>query len=361
VLVIEKYKVILPISVKEAVTQMDRGGIGFCVCINSNDKVVGIFSNGDFRRGVLNGCDLNDNVEKIINNDFIYVSSDYDQKEVNRIFSDNKVQHIPVIDKGTLVDIITKELIFGLEMDENQELLNCPVVIMAGGKGKRLDPFTRILPKPLIPLGEDPVIKVIMDGFRKFAINDFFISLNNKGRMVKAYFHDHESNYHITYIEEDKPLGTAGALKFLKDKIDVPFFVTNCDIIIKANYQSIYEFHKNGSYDLTLVGSMQHHIIPYGVCEIDNGGILKELREKPDYSFLVNTGLYVLNPVLLDLIPTNTYFDMTELIQKVQENNMKVGVFPVSEGAWNDVGQWHEFEKANMSLKWTPSQGQYFL
>jgi len=344
VLEIKNYKIPSSFSVKEAVNQMDKGGIGFCVCVDHNDRVLGIISNGDFRRAVLNGCDLNDNVEKIINKDYLYVSSDYDQKEVNIIFSDNEVQHIPVIDKGTLVEIITEGTLLGLERDENKQILNNPVVIMAGGKGKRLDPFTRILPKPLIPLGDDPVIKVIMDGFRKFGINDFFISLNDKGRMVKAYFHDHESKYQITYIEEDKPLGTAGALKFLKDKIKVPFFVTNCDVIIKSNYHSIYEFHINGSYDLTLVGSMQNHIIPYGVCEIDNGGILKELREKPDYTFLVNTGLYVLNPFLFDLIPTNTYFDMTELIQKVQDNNMKVGVFPVSEGAWNDVGQWHEYK-----------------
>ena len=95
---------------------------------------------------------------------------------------------------------------------------------------------------------------------------------------------------------------------------------------------------------------MQNHIIPYGVCEIDNGGILKELREKPDYTFLVNTGLYVLNPFLFDLIPKSTYFDMTELIQKVQENNMKVGVFPVSAGAWNDVGQWHEYKNTTSYL-----------
>jgi len=347
---IEKYKVPHSFSIKEAVNKMDKGGIGFCVCIDSNDNVVGVISDGDFRRAVLEGCGLSTNVDRIINKEFLSISEDYDREKLKDLFLNNEVKHIPVIKDNLLLDIITEETLLGFVKDENQPILNNPVVIMAGGKGKRLDPFTRILPKPLIPLGNDPVIKVIMDEFRKYGMNDFFISLNDKGRMVKSYFYDHENNYRISYIEEDKPLGTAGALKYLKGKINVPFFVTNCDIIVKSNYELINEFHINGSYDLTLVGSMQQHIIPYGVCELDNSGALKEILEKPDYSFLVNTGLYLLNPQLLDLIPKNSYFDMTDLIQKLLKSGMNIGVFPVSENSWVDVGQWNEFKNTSIKL-----------
>lgn len=222
---------------------------------------------------------------------------------------------------------------------------------MAGGKGARLDPFTRILPKPLIPFGNDPVIKVIMDEFGKFGMNDFYISLNDKGRMVKAYFHDHDMDYRIEYIEEDKPLGTAGALKCLDGKMDGTFFVSNCDIIIQADYVSIFDFHKKGSYDLTLVGSMQQYTIPYGICDIDNGGVLKGIREKPEYDFLVNTGLYLLEPAIPQYIPENEYFDMTDLIKKIQDNGLKVGVFPISEKSWIDVGQWAEYKNTIKELK----------
>ena len=156
---------------------------------------------------------------------------------------------------------------------------------MAGGKGKRMDPFTRILPKPLIPLGDEPIIKIIMDEFNKFGIVNFYISLNEKAKMIKAYFHDHSSPYTIQFIDEEEPLGTAGALKYLKGKLDAPFFVSNCDIVLHANYKSILDFHTKGSYALTLVASMRHFTIPYGVCDVINDGELVEIKEKPEYDF----------------------------------------------------------------------------
>lgn len=347
---IEKYKVPFHLSIREAVKQMDEGGLGFCVCVDNEDMVIGVITDGDFRRSVHNGIQLDENVSKIINRDFHSVQINYDNGEVKRIFNNTIVKQVPVLQDGKLLDIITEEEFYGVEKSKKKRSLDNPVVIMAGGKGTRLDPFTKILPKPLIPFGNDPVIKVIMDEFGKFGMNDFFISLNDKGRMIKAYFHDYDLGYRINYLEEDKPLGTAGALKYLEGRLDVSFFVSNCDIIIHTDYGSVYEFHKKGSYELTLVGSMQQYTIPYGVCEIDNGGVLKAIQEKPQYDFLVNTGLYLLEPAILQYIPENTYFDMTDLIRKVQANGLKVGVFPVSEKSWIDVGQWHDYNKAIKEL-----------
>ncbi len=348
---IDKYKIPINLSIRNTVKQMDKGGIGFCVCVDDEDKVIGVISDGNFRRAVLNGVPLNENVDKIINRNFKYLLKNYTKKDVKDIFTNTVAQHIPVLDDGKLIDIITERSFFGIESGKNKRVLNNQVVIMAGGKGNRLDPFTRILPKPLIPIGNDPVIKVIMDEFRKFGMSNFYISLNEKSRMVKAYFQDYDLDYHIEYIEEDKPLGTAGSLKFLEGKMKESFFVTNCDVIIKNDYANILKFHHERQYALTLVGSMQQYTIPYGICDIDNGGVLKGIREKPEYDFLVNTGLYLLEPAILQYIPENKYFDMTDLINKIQDNGLKVGVFPISEKSWIDVGQWAEYKNTIKELE----------
>lgn len=336
---LDKYKVPVHFSIREAIKKMDEGREAFCVCVDAQDRAIGVITDGDFRYAIHNVIQLDDNVTKIINRNFHFVQKGYSPREVENIFNNTIVRRIPVLDKRKLLDVITLEEFDAKSKSKRKRILDAPVVIMAGGKGARLDPFTRILPKPLIPLGNDPVIKVIMDEFSKFGMNNFYISLRDKGRMVRAYFHDYELGYDIKYLQEDKPLGTAGALKYLERKINDSFFVSNCDIIIHTDYASFYDFHKQGAYCLTMVGSMQQYLIPYGVCEIDNGGVLKAIREKPQYDFLVNTGLYLLEPTVLQYIPEDTHFDMTDLIRKVQQVGLKVGVFPVSEKSWIDVGQ----------------------
>ena len=342
---VDKYKVLIHSSIRDAVKHMDEEGKRFCVCVDDDDNVIGVISDGDFRHAVHNGIQLDENVSTIINKDFYSVQKNYSDEEIENIFNNTIVRKIPVLENGKLLDVITFEDFYGDDKSKKKWALDNPVVIMAGGKGARLDPFTRILPKPLIPIGNEPVIKVIMDEFGKFGMKNFFVSLNDKGRMVKAYFYKNDYGYNIQYIEEREPLGTAGALKFLENKIKTPFFVTNCDIIIHTDYASVFDFFKKGSYDLTLVGSMQQYTIPYGVCDIDNGGILKDIREKPEYDFLVNTGFYLLQPSILKLIPENEHLDMTDLIKVLKEKGLKIGVYPVSKKSWIDVGQWAEYKK----------------
>ncbi len=342
---IDQYKVFIHYSIRDAVKKMDEAGIGFCVCVDDEDKVVGVITDGDFRRAVHGGIQLDENVLEITNKDFLSVQKDHSKQEVETIFNSSIVQHIPVLEHGKLIEIISIENSYGADNGRKKRILDAPVVIMAGGKGSRLDPFTRILPKSLIPLGNDPVIKVIMDEFNKFGMSDFYISLQDKGKMVMAYFHDHDLGYRIQYIHEPEPLGTAGALKFLEEKMKDSFFVSNCDIIIRTDYGSFYDFHKNGGYALTMICSMRQYIIPYGVCEVDNSGMLKTIREKPQYDLLANTGMYLLEPKALSFIPENSHFDMTDLIRKVQDNGLKVGIFPVSEKSWIDVGQMSEYKE----------------
>lgn len=331
-------------TIREAFNQMFLKKVKIIIVIGDDNKVIGVVTDGDFRRAILDSVPLENSIEAITNKDFLFFSEDYSLNEAKEIFSKTRVMQIPILKDSELVDILLKEDIDSSCMSLSKAKLNLPVVIMAGGRGARLDPFTRILPKPLIPIDNKPVIEIIMDKFAVYGIKTFYISIGYKGKMIKAYFEDFGDKYHISYIEEGKPLGTAGALKFLESKIDSTFIVSNCDIIVEEDYTKIYEFHKKGGYSLTLVGSVQHHVIPYGVCKIKEGGELKEIHEKPGYDVLVNTGLYVLNPSVFKYIPYNENIGIIELIDKLKENKDKVGVYPISEKSWIDIGQWEDYK-----------------
>jgi NDP-sugar pyrophosphorylase family protein len=222
---------------------------------------------------------------------------------------------------------------------------------MAGGKGTRLDPFTKILPKPLIPIGDKPIIEVIMDKFHAFGMTDFYVTLNHKSKMIKAYFEEFKTKYKIKYIDEEKPLGTAGGLKYLPPEVAGVIFVTNSDIIIEGDYGKILKFHKENKNEITIVASVKNYNIPYGVCEIENGGRLQKIKEKPDLSFLVNTGMYVVNSSILSMIPEGEYYHITQLIDDLKCDGRRIGVYPISENAWMDVGEWGKYKETLEKFK----------
>ncbi len=343
----EKYLISPLATIKEALKKIDLAASKILFVTHDNFTLLGVISDGDIRRAILKGLALETEVSNIINTHPTTVFQDYNLADVKKIMLTQKYEAIPVVNTNHhLVDILFWNKIFNNKQEKRYPQINVPAVIMAGGKGTRLKPFTQILPKPLIPIGEKPIIEVIMDGFARFGIKTFYISLNFKGRMIKAYFEDIETASQLNYVFESKPLGTAGALKLLQPQLERPFFVTNCDILIKEDYTSLYNFHLKENNTLTLVASMQHHKIPYGVCEIESGGRLKKITEKPEYDFLVNTGMYVLNPETLELIPSDTFFNMPTLIEAIQKNGGKVGVYPVSEKSWIDVGQWSTYQEA---------------
>lgn len=318
-------------TIREAMKKMDEGGQGF-LAIADEDNIIGVITDGDFRRGIIRNLDIESEVSTIMNAKFIFVEAGYHQQEVDRIFSTTKIRHLPVLLGSKLISVI-----FKVERDKenaSSAFPHIPVVIMAGGKGSRLEPFTRILPKPLIPIGDQPVIELIMGEFAKHGMNSFYISINHKGSMIKAYFDGSLCNYNIKYINEEQPLGTAGSLKLMKEILTETFFLTNCDIMIYSDYRKIYEFHKEKNYDLTVVVSMQRHTVPYGVCKTQNEIDLLEIMEKPQYAFMVNTGMYLLEPHLIELIPENALYNITDLIDQLLKLNFKVGCYTVPEDAW---------------------------
>ena len=224
---------------------------------------------------------------------------------------------------------------------------------MAGGKGSRMEPFTSILPKPLIPINGIPIIELIMDKFINFGIKNFIISINETNKILRAFFKENKlrQKFKIKFIEEKKPLGTIGSLGLLKNQLNENFFVTNCDIIASCDYHDIYEFHKKNKNSITIVASLKNYMIPYGDCKVTKRGTLKKINEKPQINLLANTGMYVMNKSILKYIPKNQKYDLTNFINTLLSKKIKIGVFPISEDSWIDVGEWNEYKKSISKLE----------
>ncbi len=335
-------------TIREAMQIMDKTSEKVLLVVDHDKTLIGALSDGDIRRYILSSGDLSGSIEGAYQKDPIFVSKDnYDIEEIKTLLIEHRIGLIPVLDQGKkIIEFITWETIFGTTRDIEKQKLDVPVVIMAGGRGSRLEPFTKVLPKPLIPVGDKTVVDHIIDNFRAYGMSDFYMTIHHMSKIMRAYFEEKEPDYSLEFIKEAEPRGTAASLKLLNGKLTQPFFVSNCDIIIDADYSDIYNFHIKKNYAITLIASAKQFNIPYGVCALNSEGSLDKIQEKPEYNFLVNTGLYVLDPKVLGLIPDKDIFHLTHLIEKVKKKGGKIGVYPVSEKAWIDVGQWAEYRKA---------------
>ena len=338
----------LNVTIRQAMKTLNKTAEKCLLVVDEDQKLLGTLSDGDIRKALLKGFVIGNLINEIYNvNPTKLSDGNYSIKDAKAIFLNNKFDLIPIVNQdGKVVDSLVWERVFGNKTKNTKKLVGIPVIIMAGGKGTRLEPFTKVLPKPLIPIHDKPIIQHIIERFVNKGVEDFYLSINYKGHILKAFFEELQPNYNFQFIEEQRPLGTAGSLHLLKNRIEKPFFVTNCDIIIKADYANLYEFHQKGKYDITLVASAKEYIIPYGTCELNDNGHLSHINEKPKYDFLINTGLYVLNPDVLNLIPKNKFYHITHLIEDAKNQGKKVGVFPIDDDSWIDIGQWAEYRKA---------------
>lgn len=256
---------------------------------------------------------------------------------------------IPIVDfEGTVIDLYTGEL--GKSIKKPRKALNVPVIINAGGKGTRLDPFTRVLPKPLIPVGDLPIIEHIMKEYQSYSCNDFHIIVNYKKDLIKAYFSDNENHYNITWYDEKKPLGTGGGLGLLRGRFNDTIFFANCDALLTANYESMLRFHKDNGNVITMICAYKNYNIPYGVIEMGENGVIESMKEKPLMSFLTNTGIYIVEPEVIDDIEDGVSIGFPDIVEKERQKGKKVAAFPVSENDWMDMGQLSELEKMRVKL-----------
>ncbi len=320
------------------------------VCVDDSDKVVGVFTEGDFRKSVLKGINTNNYIMKLMNKRFSFVSPRHTRSEVSKIFKKKDIQKILIIKNKKFVGIIDRDKFIENKLKQKTILTN-PVIIMAGGLGKRLKPYTKILPKGLMPVGREPIIKMIMDEFYKNNFNNFNIILNYYGKMFEGYFFKHKLDYAINFFNEKKKLGTIGYLSNFKKKFNKTIFLTNCDILLKANYKEILKYHEKSKNFLTICASFKKFQVPYGICNVNKKSSLTEMIEKPEMNFLVNTGFYLIKPEALKYIPDNKKLDMNQFINKIMKLKKKIGVHPVPGNSWLDIGQWDEYEKTSNILK----------
>lgn len=340
----KKYKNIIKkeTTIIEALKAMNNCSLNLLIVVNEN-RLLSLISIGDIRRAILNNIDLNTTyIEEIMRDDILIARETDSIKKIKKIMLKERIVCMPVVDLSrNLLDIHYWDELFSQK--KSLESIDAQVVIMAGGLGSRLKPITNIIPKPLIPVGEKPIIEIIIDNFMKHKVFDFYISVNYKAQMIEDYLKIKESKSCIlTYFKEESPLGTIGSLYLIKEQLKKTIFVSNCDIIIEEDYYEIYKYHKKSKNDITIVSALKHIEIPYGVMETEEGGNLIGMTEKPEYTFQINTGMYILEPHIIDMIPDNEFYHITDLIEKVNKRG-KVGVFPISENSWYDIGQWKEY------------------
>ena len=334
-------------TIIDCMKTLNKTGLKCLIVVDKHKKLLGTLTDGDIRRGILSGMDVKKKkIKTIYSKKPLYlIEGKYTNNQAKKILSKYKENLLPIVnDRNYVVSYINWSEVFGFK--KNYSLRKVTTVIMAGGLGTRMQPFTQVLPKPLIPINGKPIIEHIINKFLSYGVKRFNLSVNYKSKILKLFFDELKPNYSVKLTDENKPLGTAGGLAFYKKKINNPFFVTNCDIIINTNYEDIYNFHKKNKNDITIVASAKNYTIPYGVCELNSEGNLLRIKEKPKYNLLTNSGLYILNPNILDLIKKNKFYHMTNLITDAKKRKKKIGVYPIDENSWIDIGQWSEYKKA---------------
>lgn len=333
-------------SIITALKQMDKKNHKLLLVLDRN-LFYSLLSIGDIQRAIIANISLDEPVSKILRPE-VHVAKDTDDKEqIKAHMRERRTDFMPIVDdQRRVVDVIFWDDLFETKRESKNPELNLPVVIMAGGKGSRLRPLTNVLPKPLIPIGDQTMLEDIMDRFVESGCHDFYLSINYKADVIIRYLNNLKNpDYNISYFQEKKPLGTAGSLHLLKDKINTTFFVSNCDIIIDEDYIQILNYHRQNGNEITVVAALKNYHIPYGTLETGSLGRLKSIQEKPDITFKINTGMYILEPHLLNEIPENEFYHITHLISKLVKEARKIGVFPINEGSWTDIGNWEEYMK----------------
>ena len=334
-------------TIKQAMKQLSDGGGKILFVVDKNEKLIGTVTDGDIRRGIIKGYGFSERIESLMKREFLSIKVDMQDKEeyVKSLILKTKIEQIPVLDgNGIIVDVILwTDILAGKKQLRANKLHSNRIVIMAGGKGTRLDPFTKIFPKALIPIGNKPVIEIIMERFFQYGFHKFIYTLNYKKEYLKLFLKENNFPYCIDWVEEEDYLGTAGSLALLRDKITETFFVVNCDSLLDIDFQEILNWHKEHKAAMTIVGCHNEVKIPFGVLQLSDGR-LEKILEKPAHDVIINTGVYVMESHIISYISEGSQIDMNKLIDIVAKKE-KISVFPIY-GGWFDIGQWDEYKKS---------------
>ncbi len=328
-------------TIREALKIIDSGAMKIAIVVDNKDVLLGTLSDGDIRRGLLNNLNLDDMIETIIFKTPTVCKIEDTKERILELALEKKIYQIPIVDNnGKLIGI-----------EEVDELLkpiqkNNKVVLMVGGLGTRLRPLTEKTPKPMLKVGDKPILETIILNFKKYGFTNIILSVSYKSEIIEKYFGNGlKFGVHIEYVHEEKRMGTAGALSLIREKLNEPFFVMNGDLLTNLNFEHMMEYHISNNSIATMGVREYDFQVPYGVVNVD-GINIKSIEEKPVHNFYVSGGVYVLDSKVLNFIPENEFFDMPTLFEKVIDRNLKSISFPIRE-YWLDIGRMEEFKKAN--------------
>ena len=332
-------------TIKEALKIIDSGAMKLAIVIDEDEKLIGTLTDGDIRRGLLGDLTLNDSIETIIYKTPTVCNIEDTKEKILEVAIAKKLYQIPIVDNdGKLIGIEEVDELLKAKYKSNK------VVLMVGGLGTRLYPLTKNIPKPMLKVGNRPILETIILNFKKYGFTDIILGVSYKSEIIENYFGD-GSNFGVSikYIHEEKRMGTAGAFSLIRDERNEPFFVMNGDLLTNINFEHMMDYHIQNSSTATMGVREYDFQIPYGVVHVD-GINIKSIEEKPVHNFYVSGGVYVLNPDSLRYIPQNEYFDMPTLFENIIANGKKSISFPIRE-YWLDIGRIEEFEKANNEYK----------
>lgn len=328
-------------SMGYAIEVLDKEALRIVIVVNENNELLGTITDGDIRRALIRHCDMSTQVSDIMYKEPTSASVDDDRDEILSMMKRKDLLQVPILD--------SERRVVGLETLQHllqKNKLDNPVFLMAGGFGKRLRPLTNEIPKPLLKVGDKPILQTILEQFIEAGFQLFYISVHYKAEMVREYFGDGSQwGVSIHYVFEDEPLGTAGALGLLpKDLPDLPILMMNGDLLTKVNFNGLLQFHNEHEGAATMCVREYDFQVPYGVVQAEEH-MVTEIIEKPVQKFFVNAGIYVLNTSILKSIEGKKYLDMPELLEQQIKRSKGVNSFPLHE-YWLDIGRIEEFEQA---------------
>ena len=330
------------ISIHEVLKIIDKSSKQIALVVDEEKKLIGTVNDGDIRRAILNGYSLNDSIENIYFKSPTVASISDTKESIIKLATLKKIHQIPLVDDEGKLDILD-ELI-------EQKIKSNKVVLMVGGLGTRLRPLTENTPKPMLKVGNKPILQTIVEKFAEYGYINIVMCVNYKSDIIQDYFKDgSQFGVNIEYILEEQRMGTAGALSLLKDNQNEPFFVMNGDLLTNVNFEHLHDFHIANNSMGTMCVREYDFQVPYGVVNIENSRILS-IEEKPTHKFFVSAGIYMLSPEILEYIPSNQFYDMPTLFERIINENKNAISFPLRE-YWLDIGRIEEYKKANEEYK----------
>lgn len=334
------------IKVKEAMQLLSILGTKI-LFVHDNYKLKAAISDGDIRRYILSAGDLDSNIKNVANYSPKYlINASFNEAE--QFMRDFSIDAVPIVNEN----LIIQNIVFNNHkiIENKYEKINLPVVMMAGGKGTRLYPYTKVLPKPLIPVGDVPIAERIINQFNEFGCKDFYLIVNHMKNMIKSYFNEINKNYNVSFIDEDEPLGTGGGLYYLKGILKQTFILTNCDVLVKEDFSKIYKHHKKSNNKITMIVAHQNIQIPYGVVEFDDCNNITSMREKPKISYFTNTGCYIVESKVIEDLEFKESFGFPDLVNRYKNKGESVGVYSIPDESFIDMGEMDKLNHANLKL-----------